>query len=125
MGSPQTERARELRREMTALESLVWDALRGRKLDGLKFRRQAPIGPYIADFYCPATRLVVEIDGPHHDLQVQEDAARTRYLESRGCRVVRFRADDDRLRLENVMEEIRRECRDVRPHPALPAERGG
>jgi very-short-patch-repair endonuclease len=91
---------------MTAVESLVWDALRGRKVGGLKFRRQAPIGPYIADFYCPAIRLVVEIDGPHHDLQVEEDAARTRLLESRACRVIRFRADDERLLLEHVEKAI-------------------
>jgi len=74
MGSPLTERARELRREMTALETIVWFELKGKKLDGYKFRRQAPIGPYIADFYCPAARLVVEIDGPvHNDRQAVMD----------------------------------------------------
>ena len=102
---------------MTNLESIVWSALRGKKLDGYKFRRQAPIGPFIADFYCPAARLVVEIDGPIHDVRVAADGARTRYLEAKGCRVVRFRADDARLQLEDVLEAILRECRARQAHP--------
>lgn len=110
---------------MTVLESLVWTELRGRKLDGYKFRRQAPIGPYIADFYCPAATLVVEIDGPVHDERPVRDEHRTRYLEARGIRVLRFRADEARLRMEDVKEAIVEACRPVRPHPALPAERGG
>ena len=110
---------------MTILESLVWSALRGRKLDGYKFKRQAPIGPYIADFYCPAARLVVEIDGPNHDKRVAADEARTRHLEARGCRVIRFRADDAGLLLEDVLEAILRECRGERPHPALPTSGEG
>jgi very-short-patch-repair endonuclease len=109
-----------MRREMTVVEALVWDAIRGRRVDGLKFRRQAPIGPYIADFYCPAIRLVVEIDGAHHDLQVEADAARTRYLESKGCRVIRIRSDNDRLLVEDVVEAILAACRVGRPHPAFP-----
>ena len=125
MGSPLTERARELRREMTALETIVWFELKGKKLDGYKFRRQAPIGPYIADFYCPAARLVVEIDGPVHNDRQARDEYRTRYLAACGIRVIRFRADEPRLRMERVLEAIVESCRAVRPHPSLPAERGG
>jgi adenine-specific DNA-methyltransferase len=98
---------------MTALESLVWFELRGRKLAGFKFRRQAPIGPYIADFYAPAARLVVEIDGPVHDQRLAADEDRTRYLEAKGCQVIRFRADDAALRMDYVLEAILEACRAV------------
>ena len=99
---------------MTRFEALLWFELKGRKLAGYKFRRQAPIGPHVADFYAPAARLVVEIDGPVHDQRVAADEVRTRYLEARGCRVIRFRADDAALRMEYVLEVILGACRAVR-----------
>jgi very-short-patch-repair endonuclease len=96
---------------MTRFETLLWCELKAHKLGGYKFRRQAPIGPFIADFFAPATRLIVEIDGPNHDERLAADEARTRDLEAKGFRVVRFRADDDRLRLEDVSEAILQACR--------------
>jgi very-short-patch-repair endonuclease len=96
---------------MTRFETVIWFELKGRKLGGYKFRRQAPIGPYIADFYSPEVRLVVEIDGPNHDDRLAADEVRTRNLETRGFRVIRFRADNDRLRLEDVLDTILRACR--------------
>ncbi|MEM9797345.1 MAG: DUF559 domain-containing protein [Pseudomonadota bacterium] len=64
MEPPETTRARTLRRWMTAPEAALWQALRNRRLGGLKFRRKAPVGPHVVDFHCPAARLVVEITGP-------------------------------------------------------------
>ena len=63
----QLDQARRLRREMTNAEAMLWQALRGSRVDGLKFRRQVPVGPYIADFLCFPRRLIVELDGPPHD----------------------------------------------------------
>ena len=86
-------RARSLRANQTDSEARLWGELRGRKLHGWKWRRQAPIGPFIVDFFCPAARLVVELDGSHHLDQVEYDGRRTRYLEQRGLRVVRFESE--------------------------------
>src|SRR3546814_5127644 len=74
------ENSRRLRRDMTDAEQKLWQQLRGGQLDGLKFRRQHPIPPYIADFCCVSEKLIVELDGSQHDDHV--DAARSRYLEA-------------------------------------------
>ena len=94
---------------MTRTEVRLWLLLRGRQLDGWKFRRQTPIGEYIVDFYCPAARLVVELDGYSHgfDDQADRDERRQRWLESKGFRVLRFSAaypEDDYL--DGVWETI-------------------
>jgi len=86
-------RARTLRANQTESEARLWGELRGRKLQGWKWRRQAPIGPFIADFFCPAARLVVELDGGHHLDRADYDARRTRFLEQRGLQVMRFGSD--------------------------------
>jgi very-short-patch-repair endonuclease len=92
--APETDRARELRKTMTSSEIRVWLYLRRRKLDGWKFRRQHPIGPYVVDFYCPAARLVVELDGDSHDGSKDEyEDRRQAWLESKGYRVLRLSAD--------------------------------
>jgi very-short-patch-repair endonuclease len=87
-----TDRARALRRNSTAAETKLWAFLRGRQLDGHKFVRQEPIGPYFVDFACRKGKLVVEIDGPNHDEPDAQDydAKRTAFLESHGYRVIRF-----------------------------------
>jgi very-short-patch-repair endonuclease len=106
--SPETERARELRRKMTSSEIRVWLYLRRRRLDGWKFRRQHPIGTYVVDFYCPAARLVVELDGDSHDGSKDEyEDRRQAWLESQGYRVLRLSAyypEDDPI--EGVWETI-------------------
>jgi very-short-patch-repair endonuclease len=109
--APVQERARELRREMTPAEKALWDRLRGRGLDGLKFKRQHPLGPFIADFYCAECRLVVEIDGDIHDLQMEHDAARTERFELYGYRVIRFRNEQVLDDLESVLASIKAACR--------------
>ena len=84
--------ARELRWNMTDGEQKLWLLLRRKRLAGFRFCRQASIGPYIADFFCPKARLIVELDGePHADeARMRQDAARTLWLEAHGCRVARF-----------------------------------
>jgi len=91
--------ARHLRRNQTDAERRIWRHLRGRRLLGLRFRRQHPIGPYFADFACLELRLVIELDGGQHaDPRGREhDRARTAALEERGYSVVRF-WDNDVLR---------------------------
>ena len=111
------DRARELRRQMTYPEDLLWGQLRNRGLDGLKFRRQAPVGPYIADFLCDEHRLVVELDGESHDNEpaVDYDKQRTRYLQEQGYRVIRYDYEEVLKDLESVLRDIARRCgRDVR-----------
>ena len=100
--------ARSMRREMTEAELRLWSQIRDQRLDGLKFRRQVPIGPYIADFFCPARRLIVEIDGSQHfeDDVLAADLRRTQWLGSEGYRVLRFTNRDVLSNLEGVCRII-------------------
>ena len=99
--------ARRLRRNMTPAENKLWQALKGKKLGGLKFRAQHPVGPFILDFYCPACKLVVELDGSVHEKQMDYDKARTQQLEDYGYRVIRFRNEEVLSDLPSVLERIR------------------
>jgi very-short-patch-repair endonuclease len=103
-------RAKRLRRIATPAEEALWEHLRDRKLLGLKFRRQVPIGPYVADFYCYELRLVLELDGPVHegDSQISHDVNRDANLEALGFRVLRFTNREIHAHLESVLETIRR-----------------
>jgi very-short-patch-repair endonuclease len=100
--------ARRLRREATDVENLLWQRLRGRRLGGFKFRRQATVGERVADFLCAEKRLIVELDGGQHS--VEADAARTAYLERLGYRVVRFWNNEVNENLEGVLSAILAEC---------------
>ena len=105
-----TRRARALRREAPFPERLLWSRLRAKHAGGLQFRRQHPLGPYIADFYCAAARLVIELDGISHDERAAYDAERTRFIASQGLRVIRF-SDDEVIRdVDDVVYRIAREC---------------
>jgi very-short-patch-repair endonuclease len=84
--------ARALRRRAPEIERFLWKLLRDRRLDGLKFRRQVPIGRYVVDFVCLRHRLVIEADGPFHD--AEHDAARDAWLTLQGFRVLRFSNND-------------------------------
>ena len=99
------ERARQLRRDMTLPERLLWREVRGRGL-GPRFRRQVPIGPYIVDFSCPEAKLVVEVDGDFHGDQMIEDRDRALWLDAQGYRVVRFVAVDVLVDLDAVVERL-------------------
>ena len=98
---------RRLRGEMTRAESTLWEYLRKVRLDGYRFRRQHASGHFIVDFSCPAEKLVVETDGPIHDAQQEQDAARQAYLEQRGYTVLRFSNDEVMLRSDEVLRHIR------------------
>ena len=87
-------RARALRHRQTKAESLLWYVLRNRRLCGLKFRRQFPVEPFIADFACVEARLIVEIDGGYHDYTYADDRSRQRRLEQSGWKVLRFSNED-------------------------------
>ncbi len=78
------------RQQMTTAEAHLWEALKCKQVFGLRFRSQHPIGRFILDFYCPAIKLAIEIDGEIHDTQADYDRARTSELENHGYRVIRF-----------------------------------
>ncbi|HEX8841057.1 MAG TPA: DUF559 domain-containing protein [Sphingomicrobium sp.] len=99
--------ARKLRRDSTEAEKRLWYLLRGRGLEGAKFVRQLPIGPYVADFGCRAARLAIELDGGQHSAEI--DAPRTEIIEAFGYRVIRFWNNDVLQNTEGVLETIRRE----------------
>jgi len=82
--------ARRGRRDPTLPEAVFWKFLRDRRLEGLKFRRELPLGPYIADFACPSIRLILELDGGVHALRAERDAARDAWLTANGWTVLRF-----------------------------------
>ena len=105
----QTARVRELREDATIPECLLWSRLRAGRSPGAKWRRQAAIGNYIVDFYCPAARLVVEIDGMSHDDRARYDYERSRYLEGRGLRVLRYTNDQALADLDAIAEDIARQ----------------
>lgn len=99
--------ARQFRKSPTPSEALLWQALRSKKLDGVKFRRQQPIGPFVVDFYAPAHRLIVEIDGPVHAKQQEADRARQELLEMLGLRFVRVSSVQAETNLPAVLARIR------------------
>jgi very-short-patch-repair endonuclease len=113
--------AREMRRAPTAAEERLWSHLRNRRLAGAKFRRQHPFERFVFDFYCPAARLVVEVDGVVHSDpdRAARDEERTRYLASRGLRVLRVHNDEVLSDIDSVVELITRHL----PSPT-PWERG-
>ena len=100
--------ARKLRREGTDVEARLWKGLRGRQIEGAKFRRQFPIDRYVSDFACLEARLVIELDGGQHAERVEADQGRTRIIEAHGYTVLRFWNNDVVQNLEGVLEEIRR-----------------
>lgn len=104
------QRAKELRQQMTPAEKALWQRLRRKQLNGLKFRRQHPLGPFIADFYCGAHRLVIEIDGGVHDAQAERDQARTEQFEAYGYHVIRFTNAQIEQDIEAVLAEIIAAC---------------
>ncbi|HWO57273.1 MAG TPA: DUF559 domain-containing protein [bacterium] len=105
------QRARRLRRTMSNIENRVWGFLRNGHLEGLKFRRQHPIGRYVVDFYCHERRLVIEIDGASHAGQHDADRVRAQWLSDHGFRVIRFANEDVLKNAEGVRAAIREACR--------------
>ncbi|HET9145838.1 MAG TPA: DUF559 domain-containing protein [Sphingomicrobium sp.] len=116
--------ARRLRRNATDVERKLWRALRESNLPW-RFRRQHPIGRFVADFACPALKLVIELDGGQHVMRAKADEARTRELARYGYRVIRFWNNDVVENIEGVMETIKRSLDSPPPHPTLSAPKGG
>jgi very-short-patch-repair endonuclease len=108
-------RGRQLRQEMTFPERLLWSRLRDCRLAGLRFRRQHSVGPYVADYYCPSTKVVIELDGRSHDGQRDKDRQRQDYLERQGLRVIRFGNDSVLKNLNGVLEAIADACKSAQP----------
>ena len=98
--------ARRLRRDSTGPEGILWRELRASRFHGLKFRRQAPIAGYVADFCCYSLELTIELDGSHHADQPLSDAARRAAIGSHGYLELRFTNDDVKERLDWVLREI-------------------
>ena len=101
-----TRLARQLRREMTPAEAILWRELRGRRFDGVKFRKQQPVGQYIVDFLCAQLKLVVELDSETHFGREIEDRVRQAEIESLGFRVLRYTNPDICDDLETVLNDI-------------------
>ena len=102
----QTEQRRQLRNNATSAEATLWKALKERKVNGWKFRRQHGIGVYILDFYCPELRLCVELDGSSHDNKYDYDEDRTAFLREQGIVVIRFTNEQVWANIEWVISEI-------------------
>ena len=100
------QHSRELRRDMTPAEKILWQELRSNKLS-VHFRRQQIIGGFIVDFYCHKAALVIEVDGDIHDQQQEEDARREKVLSDMGLRIVRFRNDEVLRNLPVIVERIK------------------
>jgi very-short-patch-repair endonuclease len=105
------DRAKELRREMTPAERLLWERLRRSQVAGFHFRRQQVIGGFIADYYCHSAGLVVEVDGSVHDQREAEDADRDRVFGGYGIAVLRVRNEEVLERMEEVLKRIAEACR--------------
>jgi very-short-patch-repair endonuclease len=121
---------RRQRRDPTEPEKRLWAALRNRQIEGLKFRRQTWLGPFLADFYCAEAGLVIEVDGDGHADQQEYDERRTAWLGSEGFRVIRFTNDDVRRNLGGVVDAIRliacpSPSHSTAPSGPLPLPRGG
>lgn len=101
-----TERARELLGDMTLAERKLWLALRGKQINGHRFRRQHPIGSYIADFACVEKMLVIELDGGQHQEQVEYDERRTLSMQLQGWPVLRFWNNEVMENLEGVLTRV-------------------
>ena len=102
--------AKDLRKNSTEAEKLVWKHLRAKQFNDLKFRRQQPIGRYIVDFVCFSKRIVIELDGGHHLVEKDKDNERDRWLESQGFRVLRFWNNEVFKNIEGVLLEMSKYC---------------
>ena len=110
-------RAKELRKNMTPAEKVLWQRLRNHQIDGFYFRRQHPIKYFIADFYCAKADLIVEVDGGIHNspLKQEWDINRTAELEKTGITVIRFTNEEVMYNMENVIRKIREKLNNLCP----------
>src|SRR5215210_3239681 len=107
--------AKQLHRNMTPAEVKLWSRLRAHRLEGIHFRNQHAIGNYVVDFCAPRKKLIIELDGSQHLEQVEYDAERTRYLESKGYKVIRFWNKDVMKDMDSVIRAIMQAMESERP----------
>ena len=117
-----THVAKRLRQEMTDAERVLWREVRAHRFAGFKFKRQEPLGMYVVDFVCYEAKLIVELDGGQHASQKEADEERTRWLASRGFRVLRFWNNDVLTNTAGVMQEIEKKLPPL-PDPLPQGER--
>jgi very-short-patch-repair endonuclease len=110
-----TELARKMRKEATDAERLLWNHLRTKRINNLKFRRQQPIGHYIVDFICYEKKLIIEVDGGQHAEENEKDLKRTQWLNQKGFRVIRFWNNEVLYNCDGVLEEIFEQCKNTLP----------
>ena len=122
--SAKVQRAKELRSQMTEEEKMLWQHLRGNRLNGLHFRRQQIIDGFIVDFYCHAAGLVIEVDGEVHETQVEYDLERDQVLLARELRILRIKNEEVRREIDSVLGRISEAClKNLSPGPS-PLRRG-
>jgi very-short-patch-repair endonuclease len=109
------DRARRLRRDQTEAEARLWDALRAGRLEGWKWRRQVPVGPFIVDFLCLEAAVAMELDGGIHAEQADRDARRDAYLRARGLQVLRFWNSEVSAGFDRLCWTILSACRETDP----------
>ena len=104
-----------LRNTLPSAELILWSKLKGRQVCGWKFRRQFSVGPYVVDFYCPALKLAIEIDGDSHFQpgEQEKDRRREEHIESFGVQFLRFRNNEVRENLRGVLEAVYRKVREM------------
>jgi very-short-patch-repair endonuclease len=116
--------AKNLRKSSTDAERLMWNHLRMKQMEGLKFRRQQPIDSYIVDFVCFENRLIIEVDGGQHASERGKDIERDNHLTKNGFRVLRFWNNEVFTNIEGVLEVVRANCLNS-PSPTPPPVKGG
>jgi very-short-patch-repair endonuclease len=114
-----TSAARKLRKHATKAENLLWQNLRNRQLEGFKFRRQQPVGPYILDFVNFKRRIVIEVDGGQHAILKDKDKKRETWLNAEGFVVMRFWNNEVFENLDGVLQAIRTKLTTPSPDPSL------
>lgn len=119
------QNAKNLKQNITLAEQRLWYHLRGKRLNGIKFRRQQTIGGYIVDFVSMEYKIIIELDGAQHAEQTAYDDARTEFLNSQGCRVVRFWNNEVLQQTENVLAKYRNNAAAPAPSLTLPRWDGG
>lgn len=115
--------AKNLRKNSTKSERILWKHLRNKQLEGLKFRRQQPIGKYIVDFVCFEKQIIIEVDGGHHIVQIKKDLERDNWLSQKNFKVLRFWNNDVLTNIDGVLEEIRKHSL-ISPSPTPPIKGG-
>lgn len=116
--------AKKLRNRLTSAEKLLWNYLKAKQINNLKFRRQQPIDNYIVDFVCFENRLVIELDGGQHAEEKERDIARDKHLIKNGFNVLRFWNNEVFTNIEGVLEVIRTNCLNHPPPHPLPSREG-